>query len=207
MGGPARPIAAGEGRHLVAAPVELLDELVDDALGPAVRARRDASIGGATWAMRSGRVMVLPGRRDRGPQSGPTVSRVPMADRFGAESQRGLWSGCSTLRPLPRSGHRHRLRRRPDRGADDGTRRSGHRAADDRAGGAATKRAGPGSGLVVTFCRLAGDRAGNATDAATDDGPEVHRRPSRRPPAETPRRRRRGLVTRSSFSGAVPSRV
>ena len=35
-------VAAGEGRDLVAAPVELLDELVDDALGPAIRTRRDA---------------------------------------------------------------------------------------------------------------------------------------------------------------------
>ena len=35
-------IAAGEGRHLVAAPVELSDELEHDALGAAVGAWRDA---------------------------------------------------------------------------------------------------------------------------------------------------------------------
>jgi hypothetical protein len=46
-------------RHLMAAPVELLDELVDDALRPAIRTRRDTLHGGATWAMRSGRVIVF----------------------------------------------------------------------------------------------------------------------------------------------------
>ena len=35
-------VAGREGRHLVAAPVELVDEAVDDALGPAVGERRDA---------------------------------------------------------------------------------------------------------------------------------------------------------------------
>ena len=37
-----RRVARGERRHLVAAPDELGNELVDDALGAAVRVRRDA---------------------------------------------------------------------------------------------------------------------------------------------------------------------
>jgi hypothetical protein len=58
-----------------------------------------------------------------------------------------------------------------DRGADDGTRRPGHCATDERPSGTATERAGPGTGLVIAFGRLAGDRTADGTDGATDDSP------------------------------------
>jgi hypothetical protein len=58
----------------------------------------------------------------------------------------------------------------PDRGADDGTRRSGHGAADESPGGPATERTRAGSGLVVSLARLARDRTGDGTDAAADHG-------------------------------------
>ena len=59
---------------------------------------------------------------------------------------------------------------RPDRGADDGTRRSGDRATDERPGSTATERTGPGTGLVITFGRLTDDRTADGADGATDDG-------------------------------------
>ena len=92
-----------------------------------------------------------------------------------------------------------------DSGTDDGTRRSGDRTTDDGAGGTATKRARAGSGLVVAFGRLTGDRAGDTTDGATDNGArratDGHADSSAAEDAGTGPE---GLVACSWFSGAVP---
>ena len=168
-------VAGGERRDLVAAAVELDDELVDDALGAAVRAGGTRSIGGATWAIRSGRVMGRTSIRDRptgGPAgAGPTASVALSASAgVGPASSRlrsaglgralldlflGLVAGTGTAG-------------RADRATDDRTGRSGDRAADDRAGGAATERTGARAGLVVAFGSLTGDRAADGADRATD---------------------------------------
>ena len=93
-----------------------------------------------------------------------------------------------------------------DSGTDDGTRRSGDRATDDGASGTATKRARAGSGLVVAFGRLTGDRAGDTTDGATDDGARTGpptAMPTAAPP-RTPAPAPRASLPDSWFSGAVP---
>src|SRR4029079_18453452 len=60
----------------------------------------------------------------------------------------------------------------PDRGADHGARRSRDRNTDEDDSCAAAECAAAGSGLVVTLGRLARDRTGDGTDAATDHGPD-----------------------------------
>ena len=166
-------VADGERRDLVAAAVELADELEHDAFGAAVA----RAAGRARWAGRPGRCGAV-GHRDPprdtrpGPRSGPTVAvAVPrrpwpapcVSGRLGPGRRVALLDLFLGL--VADTGAAGRA----DGATDDRAGRPGDRATERRTGGAAAQRAGAGAGLVVALGRLAGHRAADRTDAATDD--------------------------------------
>lgn len=55
---------------------------------------------------------------------------------------------------------------------DDGSRRSGDRATDERACDATAKSTRSGASFIITFGSLTGDRTTDGADCAADDGPD-----------------------------------
>jgi hypothetical protein len=138
-------------------------------------------MGGATWAMRRGRLIT--GYLDDGDGARPATGWDTVSHHPGfrvVRHDRGADVG--SVRALGRSRRVGLLDLlfglvagtgpggRADGTTDHGPGRPGHGAADQRAGGPATDRTGPGSGFVIALGGLTGDRATDSADRATDDG-------------------------------------